>query len=494
MRETLLRIKRGELNLFGNILNDYLPRIYYSVLSSKPSADVNNITVKIVSNLYDKISRYHFFINPNSFIDNSLTKIFKSYKMEYKKDFDEELEVPNEVMRNIFLKLSSTSHKKQKRSIMITVPLVVVVLSLSLVLYHQAFSEKQYFPKGSLVSNQTENINKISSTETSFFSGFRRVSGVVSIDSLDKNLTLLKFVDIEGDYSYKIYKGKEIISEFSIDSKLSYIMYGKNNTLIFKSIDQLVMIDFEGNTINTIETNSSMKFSDNYRYVLLQNIEKQQILFDIYNFKVIKEVNTDIAKVFNDGSLMAMKDLDALKEKHSYLNEDSFHSGFNDKYYVYLNTEGLLRVFLDTKIFFETNLEYFNYEESKQISNIFHFDISNDFIIVAFEGDVFCGVEAYDMKSNEMIIDIEDTISQGEMEFSPKISSDGERYLFSIQKSHYRDRNIRNLLLNLNSKPIKALRLDEDNYLSDAEVIIGNNNYYIYTLTREGTLEIFETK
>jgi len=271
-------------------------------------------------------------------------------------------------------------------------------------------------------------------------------------------------------------------------------MYGKNNTLIFKSIDQLVMIDFEGNTINTIETNSSMKFSDNYRYVLLQNIEKQQILFDIYNFKVIKEVNTDIAKVFNDGSLMAMKDLDALKEKHSYLNEDSFHSGFNDKYYVYLNTEGLLRVFLDTKIFFETNLEYFNYEESKQISNIFHFDISNDFIIVAFEGDVFCGVEAYDMKSNEMIIDIEDTISQGEMEFSPKISSDGERYLFSIQKSHYRDRNIRNLLLNLNSKPIKALRLDEDNYLSDAEVIIGNNNYYIYTLTREGTLEIFETK
>ncbi|MFP4698617.1 MAG: hypothetical protein ACLFMO_07915 [Eubacteriales bacterium] len=496
MREILLRIKRGELKLFNEILDEYLPSVYGSVIKSDANIDQNELTAEIIMKLYNKINSYHFWKNPDSFIENSLIKIFKSYNINYNNSNNEE-EVPEGVLRSIFIKLSSLNNRKKKLSVMVTVPLIVLILSISLMFYHQVYSEKLSFPQGTLVSDTSQKLYRLSSSEERIYNGFRWIDGVISIEAFQEDLALIKFVNEDSEYFYKIYKGKKQINEFQADVKYFYNNHGIDNTLIFKSNSAFYQFDYEGDIIGVINSKNIIKTSENNRYVYLQDKNDKYQIYDLYNFEMIKEVDDNILKLCNDGSYITQEQLRALKSKYTLDYYNNYYDSYLDEFYVHLDLEGNLIVFKNEEIIFEKRLLYFDFIKDKEIdlnNTMFHIDISDDLILVGVEGDLYCGLEAFDLETGEIVIHLEDTIFEGEMGVKPVMSKDKERYFLSIQRWNYRNRAARNLLFDLSERPVTAVKMSDEEFLRKAVIVADNSSCFVYTLSTGGVFNIHELK
>jgi len=140
LREILLRIKRGELQLFNDILNEYLPLVYNSVAKSLSRKEADKITVDIFIDLYKKIQNYHIWNNPDTFIEKNIRRNFSKYNIIICDQVDQT--APPIVLRNILIALSNRTIKKKRIYSLFLVPLTVIVISIFLMLYYEAYSAK----------------------------------------------------------------------------------------------------------------------------------------------------------------------------------------------------------------------------------------------------------------------------------------------------------------------------------------------------------------
>src|SRR5690554_6130639 len=72
MKETLIRIKRGEQQLFLGILENYLSLVYLSARRTLSEDDSVEVTFKIFTSLYKKILKFKFWNNADTFILKNL--------------------------------------------------------------------------------------------------------------------------------------------------------------------------------------------------------------------------------------------------------------------------------------------------------------------------------------------------------------------------------------------------------------------------------------
>jgi hypothetical protein len=495
MREVLLRIKRGELNLFNDILNFYLDKVYNSILISNSDCNVSKVTKATFINLYKKINKYHFWNNPESFIENNIKKYLKKHNVTYQEKAKKE--VPEIILRDILVSLSSLDIKRKKISSLILIPLSVLIISVSFLLYFEAYSEKIYFPKNTIVKDEEYKLSTPVRKETRFYNGSRWTNGIVSIDRMKEDLALVKTVNKDNEYLYKIYKGKNVISEFTIDLKYFYQCQGKDDSLIFKSRNTYLRVDYNGNLIEKIDFLEVDETSNNNRFVYGNLSEYGKGVFDLSSFTIVEHIDDNIYKLYDNGEYITKHEADILQQDNNIDNVSCLFNNFINGYLVYVDLDGNVLVVDNDKKIVKKQLQFYSYfsDKKEELSNTkIYVDSYKNILIIAIEGHSQSGLEAIDINTGETIIEIEDTLSKGELGFEPILSDDNGVYVLSIQEWSYRNRQIRNLVLNFAKEPVTALELSDSDFLDIAEITSGKDSYYIYSLTNQGVFMINSIK
>ncbi len=493
MREILLRIKRGELQLFNDILNEYLPLVYNSVAKSLSRKEADKITVDIFIDLYKKIQNYHIWNNPDTFIEKNIRRNFSKYNIIICDQVDQT--APPIVLRNILIALSNRTIKKKRIYSLFLVPLTVIVISIFLMLYYEAYSAKVVYPMGTIEKEEELTISAAyRDGGDRIFTWGRNPEGVVSVESIKEDLSLVYAVDRKNEYFYKLYKGANFLKELEIDFKYLYQTYAKNNTLVFKHNNSFYRFNYESELVDSIITNNILNTSDNNRYVLIENKDSENIILDLYEFKEITTTGKSVKKLLDSGKYLTEQDTSQMAELINLDLPNSLYNDFHNNYLVNIDKEGFIKVIRGTEVVLNSKLFYYHYldekETSSKLSSIY-VEITNDLVLVAIEGEIFSGLEAFDLKTNDIVIHFEDTVSKGEMEFRPVLSNDKNAYLISIQKRDYRDRVRQNIVFNLAKRPITALKIPDSEYLEQAA--IGDRQeggYYVYSINNSGTLLI----
>jgi hypothetical protein len=256
-------------------------------------------------------------------------------------------------------------------------------------------------------------------------------------------------------------------------------------------------VDYNGNLIEKIDFLEVDETSNNNCFVYGNLSEYGKVIFDLTSFTIVEYIDDNIYKLYDNGEYITKHEADILQQDNNIDNVSCLFNNFIDGYLVYVDLDGNVLVVDNDKKIVKKQLQFYSYfsDKKEELSNTkIYVDSYKNILIIAIEGHSQSGLEAIDINTGETIIEVEDTLSKGELGFEPILSDDNGVCILSIQEWSYRNRQIRNLVLNFAKEPITALELSDSDFLDIAEIASGKDSYYIYSLTNQGVFMINSIK
>jgi len=496
MREILNRIKRGELQLFLNLVNAYLSQVYFSARDNYTEEEAIIHAKDIFLKLYDKVLNYIFIFDAQNYIDNNLEKIASKKGISLKgKYLDDDREVPEQVLRQILLEISAKSKTKKKRSILITVPIITIIFLIGITFMSQVSSSNDTHPKGTIkrIENQVDKIfeYKYDYSEEKITSFFRLDDYNVLIEELRNNI-----------YSYEIHNIEDgTVLEVEKDKKLQFIKYTNNKELVFKNKNILEKYNSDFELIDKLELETNINiYSENNNFALLKAADKFKMI-DLNTFEIkLAEINIDdkIMHFNKNGEVKTRAQLYA-EGYEEILDRDYYITDYVNDKLITITDEGVLKVYENGNLLFSTKLAHYQDLEFKQTHDyIPHMRTmlynNEDYLIIPIRSRSNANFEIYDLESGELITALADTLRSGDHNPMPVISSDGKAFLLATQYKTRRQALRFNAVYDLSTIPIKEYHLTSIGHIEVMEIIGSNDLYYVYTFDDDGYFRVYKVK
>jgi hypothetical protein len=495
MRELLLNIKRGQHQYFDKIVNGYLPQVYFSALKNNSIEEAQEKVVNIFFELFKKINKYLFVFNAQNYVEKNLSKICKKQGIELSNSNILHEEIPGVILRMILLRISRANSKKKKTYYVVFIPVLLVFLSGMVAYVHQLTSNDIAFPHESINSLGFNYENVYSEDFTVRHGPYNHnFSKILDINKLgDKYVMVSTYDDLDkGNYSYYLYDGKERISSFKSDNRYEFLTIINENFISALCANSVYYIDLEGNIIDVEEMGMGRKISSNRRYIYYVDESKSKV-FDTHLFNEIGSFDKRIYYVSNDGSIIFLEDIENVWLNENALDDNNIVVSkiYGEKLYLVLNS-GIIYVYDIEGNKEKYTLGHFNDDRYNLRSDNTYIDVTEEYIIVAFSGESESGFEIISKDTGECIIDVRDTLKNGEIKPTPSLSFDEKYYTVYNQSWVYNAQMRFNLILDLDSDIISAYVLPNDNLVYNAVMVMNGEKGYLYMHVYYGEFVIFE--
>ncbi len=498
MKEILTRIKRGEIQLFVNLLEKYLSMVYLSARKNMNEEDASRATINIFSKLFKKIQKYRFWQNAEIFVTNNLIKLADEYKIDLDDNYLEQNDkVPSLVMRKVLMNLSAKEKFKKRRTFILAVPAFLIMIAFAVTYILNVSSNENFYPIGTIVDANNKpsivyekNYMEYANTGTQTFNRYQ------SMDIIDEKHFIIKALDHDNNSYYQIFKFNEPISTFSIDDTKSFLIKGSKESLIFHDRAKLYRYSFNGYLEEEIELSNIRKFSDDYQYFAIQNNGYYKI-YSTKDFSLIQKTSQEIFMLLDNGDFITETDLQTLGYSE-YLNHDDYSiASFIENDFLTIDLEGNLVIYKFGEPYLQTKLQYFSYMKEMDLANNyaqhrFQIEHNDNFIIIAIEGDEYSGFEIICRDEGIGVVDIRDTIFHSLQRPSASISKDGKMFLLPTQTFTQGKVFRYNVVYDMTKTPIEAYVLDRSYHMADLAITGFDDTYYVYSVTNRGFFAIYE--
>ncbi len=497
MKETLRRIKLGQIQLFVNILDEYLSMIYLSALESVTSDETaSRITIDIFTKLFGRIQNYKFWQDAEDFLTSSFEKLAKEYKISLNKvHFGKNNEVPSYVMRKVLMNLSAKQKSKKKRTIAIAVPAFLLMVAFTVTFILNVSSSVDFYPIGTIIEATNQPNLVYSKSYRSINKGHEFISfqNMIAVD--DKHL-LVKAFDTENDVYYEIYKHEKLVNTFRLEDNLIFLTAGNDKSLKFYDKEYVYSYDFEGRLIDRLLLTNNHIFSANKKYVAVEK-NGYYIIYDLKDFSIIEETSSEISILSNIGAIISKDDLVKYGYDQYINNYDYNVATFIENEFLTIDNEGTLTIYHYGEAHLTTPLQYFTYMQDMDLYNdytnhSFQINYNDSFIIIAIEGEEYSGFELICRKTGTGAIDIRDTLLLSRQRPGASISNDRSMFLLPTQTFIWNRLFRYNVVYDLTKTPLEAHVLDRGFTMRELAITGSNDIYYVYTIDNGGVFKIFE--
>jgi hypothetical protein len=498
MKETLIRIKRGEQQLFLGILESYLSLVYLSARRTLSENDSIEVTFKIFTNLYKKIQKFKFWNNADTFILKNLDYFASKNGFTLYQDYlGKNEDVPQVIMRKILIHLSAKETSKKRKSIIIAVPTFIAIAAFAITFVINVSSNENFYPVGTITKASTSPTSLFSKSYVAY-NGTQNVIQFVNMDVIDDEHLIIEALDDNADKYFEIYSHNEKISEIMLNLGARFLTAGANNSLVFYDHDDLYLYDFNGNNVKILRLNENPIFSDNYYFVA----NKENDIYKLYrlaDFSLIDECMDEVLFVSDTGRTITVDMLESYGYDF-YLNNDSYRvAQFIENDFITIDESGILTIYSYGEKHISSQLQYFSYMKEMDlyngyISHSFSINYNDNYIIIAIEGDEYSGFEIINRENGKPVADIRDTILYGKHNPPPQLSADGNILLVANQIWNNRKQYRYNAAYDLTKLPIEAIPLDRSKHIRQMQINGHDNTYYVYTINTQGILRIHQIK
>ncbi|QOR35558.1 hypothetical protein IMX26_01565 [Clostridium sp. 'deep sea'] len=302
MKKIIRQIKKGNLRYYISLIDNYIGSIYKNSLDTIGQDKAKEITISVFEQLYMDILNSLSWQNAENLIQKSLKHSCRVNKIPYNIMHNQNIVVPPQIKRELFVKLSKHSNRSQhKKNFAIPAVVIIIVLLLG---FSGDYNNRN-------MTNYTRSIENVDGNQEIIYQLFysdispsTTVSNIMNLE--DKGV----IVDIRSDNKHDCeiwYKGKKY-NEFSLEDNGEF-QWGnfEQDSLVFRKKNKLFKYSLTGVLKNTIDVSGMAQVkSSNKRYVSYKK-DSQSLIFDMKEFEFIETYQDRVLAISNTGFVITSK-------------------------------------------------------------------------------------------------------------------------------------------------------------------------------------------
>ena len=487
MREQLLRIKRGELQLFLPLIESSIGHVYAAAKRDLNEDKVDEAVQDVFVRLYNDIIKRYRWQNAERFLQKSLIRACSKKRIDFSVNGTIVPNVPASITRGILLSLSKSKKRKGKMGVVITA--VVVLLSVFF-LSQQMDSFVEEHASGTLyTASSGASVIKSQSMGGSFNVLPKSLINIYPL--VDEGVALV-FTQID-KYVCEIWIGGS--KYYSIDLPIGSNFVGgssEEGIIIFTDGQKFYTYDVNGKEVSVVNNPGYIiNLSPNRRYVALTNDADQSLVYDILSEQTILQTDGEVLDIADNGKILFVDRENGNISPEFIEQTDLLDISINKEgFIVAVDTNSVAYCFSDNKLLWQQRLPLFedkaDYASVSRAVILLGPDIAS-FVVVSERGII---IQACSISDGTVLLDPEETDHTGYMAPHPLLSADGEYLIVASQISEYRY-SVRYLgAINLTRSPMRQVRIPSSNQITLWAIETSEKGYYIYSYDSRRYLQV----
>ncbi len=493
IKEDLKRIKRGELQLFVPIVEQFLDSVYNTAQDKFGPEQAEFIVANVFKKLYISIVRYYYWQNPERFIHRSLSRACSALKLKWlPKSPAIEQKAPAQVMRSVLLGLSQISKRKRQLNAMVTgavfllVPLVVISFLLALQPHRQA--------EGTVY---TDNIEPKSIVAEPFWrTSFQVEKTVSSITRLGAMGMAVDIYQADGKHYVEIWVLGKLLKTIQPPKHCTFVTGDlETDTYIFREGGLFWKYDSSGKKLDSLKVEGHLvSTSPNNKFLVFEEAPNSFAIIDTLNLAVKEKVAGELFSITDTGSVLFRNEqIDFLPEGYNQDNRIR-HAVVDPRGYIAAVFEnGIIGVYHENEMVWEAQITFPTVGSA--ISR--RYPVERAFIlagekqlnvIIEYENGSF--FQSFDNQNGQAAVDTNETWHSCEVVPRPLISSDHRVLAYASQITD-NNKSVRYAgIFNTYTRPMREIKLDLNRQLVSWNIENSGDEYYIYLFSNTPYYEV----
>ena len=489
MKEVLNRIKRGELQLYITVIENFLGYVYNSALENNNEETAMKLTRELFLKLYDKVMRYVPVFNAEEYISKNIEALAIKKGIGLNETYLNETNYPQQLLRTILIALSHKTTSKRRKSFFVLIPITVFIFAIVIAFVSQVSSSNKTHPGGTIFGIED-------SVELVYEEDFSKVVdyNVTSVLALN-NGALLRMINSSGDSTNYIYEEDVLIHVFELEGRKKFLYETDNSDLVFFDENILFRYSREGNLLDSIELEDRFSQTSSKKFIVIKGNEYEEI-FDLITFNKVDNYKRPIYDITIEGDIVFLEEIEEL----GYLDlideqSDIMVSRIINSNLVIVRDSGIIEVYHNGELEHSSKLEHYedldlNFDDAYYDGMTVNFIESNNHYILSIQSEAASTYYSTNVSSNFEIISkenftslvrLEDSLRQGRHQPLPRLTANNKAILVATQYKSGRQVSRFNAVYNLETNPIQEYHLVGTGHLILMDITGQDGLYYVYT-------------